>query len=164
MTPNLAQQAKRVVTLACANNVWLVTAESCTAGLLATLLADVPGAGETFHGGIVAYSKACKRTVLEVPELFLEKYTAVSREVAEAMATGALKLCGADIAIAITGVAGPEPDEDGNPVGLAYVACATRAGQQRQIRLQLRDTDRSRNRERMMEEGLKLLEGLLDEQ
>ena len=98
-----------------------------------------------------------------VPELFLEKYTAVSREVAEAMATGALKLCGADIAIAITGVAGPEPDEDGNPVGLAYVACATRAGQQRQIRLLLGDTDRSRNRERMMEESLTLLESLLDE-
>ena len=60
MTPNLAEQAKRVVTLACAKNVWLVTAESCTAGLLATLLADVPGAGETFHGGIVAYSKECR--------------------------------------------------------------------------------------------------------
>ena len=130
--------------------------------MLATLLADVPGAGETFHGGIVAYSIAYKRTVLGVPELFLD--TAVSWEVAEAMATGALKLCGADIAIAITGVAGPEPDEDGNPVGLAYVACATRAGQQRQIRLQLGDTDRSRNRERMMEQGLTLLEGLLDEQ
>ena len=60
MTPNLAEQAKRVVTLACAKNVWLVTAKSCTAGLLATLLADVPGAGETFHGGIVAYSKECR--------------------------------------------------------------------------------------------------------
>ena len=94
MTPNLAEQAKRVVTLACAKNVWLVTAKSCTAGLLATLLADVPGAGETFHGG-VAYSIACKRTVLGVPELFLD--TAVSREVAEAMATGALKLCGASL-------------------------------------------------------------------
>ena len=134
MTPNLAEQAKRVVTLACAKNVWLVTAESCTAGLLATLLAAATSTGMR-EGN---------------PE-------------AEAMATGALKLCGADIAIAITGVAGPEPDEDGNPVGLAYVACATRAGQQRQIRLQLGDTDRSRNRERMMEESLTLLESLLDE-
>ncbi len=102
--------------------------KSCTGGALAALLADTPGAGDAFEGGFVTYSKANKTAALGVPAELIETHTAVSAEVAKAMAQGALAHCPADIAVAITGVAGPEPDEDGNPVGLVYLAAAHRNG------------------------------------
>jgi nicotinamide-nucleotide amidase len=105
-----------------------VTAESCTAGGLSMLLSDTPGAGETFFGGFVSYSKDYKRMILGVPAELLALETAVSDPVARAMAQGALGRSGCDLALAITGVAGPKPDEDGNPVGLVFVAAELRSG------------------------------------
>jgi nicotinamide-nucleotide amidase len=125
---DLSDRATAVVCAAAARKLTLVTAESCTAGSLATLLAEVPGAGDVFHGGFVTYSKANKTAALGVPAEMIEKQTAVSAEVAGAMARGALERSPAEIAVAITGVAGPEPDEDGNPVGLVYLAAANRSG------------------------------------
>jgi len=104
----------------------IAVAESCTAGMLAATLSKAPGAGTHFHGGAVTYTKAAKNAVLGVPMDLLEAKSAVCAEVAEAMAAGALKLYGADVAVAITGVAGPDPDADGNPVGLVYCASARR--------------------------------------
>jgi nicotinamide-nucleotide amidase len=103
----------------------LVTAESCSAGMIATRLSEVDGAGSCFHGGIVSYTKDMKRALLGVPADLLSERGAVCAEVAEAMASGALARTPADAAIAITGVAGPEPDPDGNPVGLVFIAVAT---------------------------------------
>jgi len=125
---DLIDRAAAVVRVAAARKVTLVTAESCTAGGLARLLAEVPGAGDVFHGGFVTYSKANKTAALGVPAEMIARQTAVSAAVAEAMARGALERSPADVAIAITGVAGPEPDEDGNPVGLVYLAAAHRNG------------------------------------
>ena len=126
MPDRLAALAERVVRKATAAGIKLATAESCTAGRLATLLADAPGAGEQFHGGFVTYTKENKIATLGVPRELIAAHTAVSRPVAEAMATGALERCPADLVIAITGVAGPEPDEDGNPVGLMHMAATVR--------------------------------------
>jgi nicotinamide-nucleotide amidase len=105
----------------------LVTAESCTAGAVARALSEVPGAGDHLQGGFVVYSKEMKTKALGVSSYLLKQKTAVCAEVAEAMARGALKRSPAEVAVAVTGVAGPEPDEDGNPVGLIY-CCAVRNG------------------------------------
>jgi nicotinamide-nucleotide amidase len=124
----LAREAERVMGAARERGMTLVTAESCTGGALAALLADAPGAGEVLHGGFVAYSKANKTVALGVPEALIGRHTAVSAQVAEVMARGALARSPADLGVAVTGVAGPDPDEDGNPVGLVYLAVARRHG------------------------------------
>jgi PncC family amidohydrolase len=118
--------AKDIMERAKACGLTLVTAESCTAGRLATALSDAPGASAHFHGGFVTYTKEAKTKLLGVDESLLRDKTAVCAEVAEAMAQGALLRSSADVAVSVTGVAGPEPDEDGNPVGLIYCAGAKR--------------------------------------
>lgn len=102
----------------------LGTAESCTGGLIAKLITDLPGASAVLKGGIVSYTNEVKAGVLGVPEDMLEKYGAVSPQVAESMARGAKKVLGCDIALSSTGVAGPDPDDRGNPVGLVYLGLA----------------------------------------
>ncbi len=99
-------------------------AESCTGGLIAKRFTDLPGASAVFAGGVVSYTNHVKARVLGVPEGLLEEYGAVSRPVAEAMADGARAVLGCDLAVAVTGVAGPGPDDRGNPAGLVYVALA----------------------------------------
>jgi nicotinamide-nucleotide amidase len=158
----LADHAARVIKAAKAAKMTLVTAESCTAGALALQLADAPGAAETFHGGFIVYTKENKTAALGVPANLIAAKSAVSRDVAEAMATGALSRCPADIAVAITGVAGPEPDEGGNPVGLVYVAGTVR-GQPVAVReCNFGRRSRDQIRELTIDEALTLIEVLLD--
>jgi PncC family amidohydrolase len=103
----------------------LVTAESCTGGALAARFAVMKGAGDVFAGGIVAYQKATKVRMLGVSDELLSRPAgAVTAEVAEQMASGAIRVSGASIAVAVTGVVGPDTDEDDNPVGLVYLAIA----------------------------------------
>jgi nicotinamide-nucleotide amidase len=104
----------------------VVTAESCTGGLLAAVLSEAPGAGDWLHGGFVTYTAENKTASLGVPAGLIERDGPVSEPVARAMAEGALARSPADIAIAITGVAGPEPDEYGTPVGVVHFAAARR--------------------------------------
>ena len=125
----LEHRAAGLIRAAHQHGVTLATAESCTAGALANLLANAPGAGDSFHGGFVVYTKENKCKALGVPAKLIEKHSAVSAEVARAMALGALDRSPADVVVSITGVAGPEPDEDGNPIGLVYLATARRGGQ-----------------------------------
>jgi PncC family amidohydrolase len=117
--------ASQAIALARHQGWRLATAESCSAGMIATLLSRIEDAASCFHGGIVTYSKEMKHAALGVPSELLAEKSAVCPEVAQAMACGAAMRTPADAAIAITGVAGPDPDEDGNPVGLVYVAVAT---------------------------------------
>jgi nicotinamide-nucleotide amidase len=123
---DLARSAAELFTLLRAKKLSVVTAESCTAGLVATTLSDAPGAAELLHGGFVTYTKTNKTCALGVPAALIAQHGAVSREVAIALAIGALERCPADLAVAVTGVAGPDPDVDGNPVGLVYFAVAQR--------------------------------------
>ena len=106
----------------------LATAESCTGGLVAKRFTDLPGASAAFRGGVVSYATEVKHTVLGVDQALLEEYGAVSEPVARAMAEGARRVLGSDLAIATTGVAGPDPDERGNPVGLVFIALAAPEG------------------------------------
>lgn len=121
-----ATLAQRAVSRALEHELTLVTVESCTAGALACALSRADGASQVLHGGFVVYTKANKVAAVGVPWELLRTHTAVSGEVARAMAIGGLSRSPADIAI--TGVVGPEPDEDGNPVGLVHVATAVREG------------------------------------
>ena len=106
----------------------LGSAESCTGGLIAKRLTDLPGASAVFRGGVVSYATPVKHTVLGVPEDMLDTLGAVSAPVARAMAEGARRVLGCDLAVSATGVAGPDSDERGNPVGLVYVALAAPDG------------------------------------
>ena len=106
----------------------LGTAESCTGGLIAKNLTDVPGAASVFKGGVVSYHCEVKAGVLGVSQALLDEKGAVCAQVAEQMAQGARRTLGCDLAVAVTGVAGPDPDERGNPVGLVYAALAAPDG------------------------------------
>ena len=99
----------------------LSAAESCTGGLIAKRLTDVPGASAVFLGGVVSYTNAVKAGVLGVPRDLLEQYGAVSEPTARAMAEGVRRLTGSDLAVSVTGLAGPDGDDRGNPVGTVYL-------------------------------------------
>jgi len=164
MSLGLPQHAAKVMKLAKAAEVTLATVESCTAGALAVLLADAPEAGKRFHGGFVVYTKENKTAALGVSPALIAAQSAVSSDVAKAMAAGALDRCPADISVAITGVAGPEPDEDGNPVGLVYVAVAAKRGLVKAIECKFGKVSREGIRDRSMAAALTLLETVLSEQ
>ena len=106
----------------------LGVAESCTGGLMAKRLTDVPGASKVFKGGIVSYTNEIKAGVLGVPQELLDQYGAVSSQVAQSMAEGARRVLGCDIALSSTGVAGPDKDDRGNEVGTMFVGIATPKG------------------------------------
>lgn len=99
----------------------LATAESCTGGGIGAALTAVPGASAVFKGGIISYCNEIKHRLLGVEEALLEQYGAVSAPVAEAMALGARAALGADMAVSVTGLAGPGGDEFGNPVGTVFL-------------------------------------------
>jgi len=132
----LAEAAERAVAMARQARLTLVTVESCTAGGLARALSRQAGAGEVLHGGFVVYSKP-QKVVLGVDATLLARCSAVSAEVAQAMARRGLDGSPADVALAVTGVTGPAPDEDGNPVGRVHLAVARRDGQMRHAQLDL---------------------------
>lgn len=164
MTDDLQTDALRIMEMAMQRSLTLATAESCTAGALVHLLAEVPGAGDALHGGFVVYSKVHKTAALGVSRELLARHTAVSRQVAEAMAKGGIERSKADLVVAITGVAGPEPDEDGNPVGLVYVAVASRNGKARIVELRLGSLPKGEICRAAMRSGIGLLEEFISAQ
>jgi PncC family amidohydrolase len=119
---DLAGLAERLQAICLAAGLTVVTAESCTGGLVAHELTEIPGSSGYFLGGVVAYADTTKRAGLGVPAELLERHGAVSAQVARAMADGARRRLGADLAVAITGIAGPGGGSDAKPVGLTYVA------------------------------------------
>ena len=102
----------------------LSTAESCTGGGIGSALTDVPGSSAVYKGGVISYCNEIKHTILGVPDEMLDAYGAVSSPVAEAMAVGIRKLMKTDVAVSVTGLAGPSGDEYGNPVGTVYIGYA----------------------------------------
>jgi len=116
-----------VISLLKEKGLTLATAESCTGGLLSKRLTDIPGASKVYLGGVVAYSEESKIKLLGIKPEIISEYTAVSEEVAIAMAEGVRKKLGSDIAIAITGIAGPDTDTSGKEPGTAYIALVTKS-------------------------------------
>ena len=105
----------------------VATAESLTAGMVAAVLADTPGASGMLQGGVVSYQNTVKADVLGVPRELLDAVGSVDGQVAAAMADGARRICGADVGVSTTGVAGPEP-HDGKAVGTVFIGIATAEG------------------------------------
>lgn len=106
----------------------LVTAESLTGGGIGAVLTAVPGASRVYKGGIISYTDTVKREVLGVPSAYLATFGAVSAPVAEAMAVGARQKLQADVAVSVTGLAGPDGDAFGNPVGTVFIGYADAHG------------------------------------
>jgi nicotinamide-nucleotide amidase len=124
-TPELIDRAAALIALCRARGKKIATAESCTGGLVAGLLTEIPGASAVVERGFVVYSNEAKQELLGVPAATLEAFGAVSQETARAMAQGAIAHSHVDFAIAITGVAGPDGGTPEKPVGLV---CFARAG------------------------------------
>jgi nicotinamide-nucleotide amidase len=126
--PDLAARASALLDRCRAAGLKLATAESCTGGLVAGLLTEIPGSSAVVERGFVTYSNAAKQECLGVPEATIRAHGAVSEETARAMAEGALRASHADVAVSITGIAGPDGGTPEKPVGLVWFACARRGG------------------------------------
>ena len=123
-SPELNDQAAALIALCRTRGKKIATAELCTGGLVAGLLTEIPGASAVVDRGFVVYSNEAKQELLGVPAATLVAFGAVSHETARAMARGAVAHSHADLAIAITGVAGPDGGTPEKPVGLVHFACA----------------------------------------
>jgi nicotinamide-nucleotide amidase len=126
--------AERVLAAARARGWKVATAESCTGGLVAGALTEIAGSSDVVDRGFVTYSNDAKMAMLGVPEAILAKFGAVSRQTAEAMAQGALERAGVDLAVAITGIAGPGGGSVAKPVGLVHLVAAVRNSKARELR------------------------------
>ncbi len=116
--------AERLIDACVVKGVKLATAESCTGGLIAGVLTDVPGASAVVERGFVTYSNEAKQEMLGVPEDLISSHGAVSEPVAQAMAAGALERSHADVTLSVTGIAGPDGGSDEKPVGLVWFGLA----------------------------------------
>jgi nicotinamide-nucleotide amidase len=125
---DILEQARDVLARFDAAGLMLATAESCTGGLIAGALTEIAGSSSVVERGFVTYSNEAKTELLSVPAELIGRLGAVSAEVAEAMAVGAVGHSRADVAVAVTGIAGPGGETPGKPVGLVYFGIARRGG------------------------------------
>ena len=157
----LLAQAAELLDAARAKGLRIVTAESCTGGLIAGLLTEIPGSSDVVERGFVTYSNDAKTDLLGVPAALIKEHGAVSEPVATAMAQGALKNSRAQLSVAVTGIAGPGGATAEKPVGLVYVA-ALRADKKPVTReFRFGDIGRSEIRSRTVTEAMALLRELL---
>jgi nicotinamide-nucleotide amidase len=152
--------ARRVLDACRGKNLKLAVAESCTGGLLAAALTEIPGSSDVLDRGFVTYSDAAKQEMLGVPASLLETRGAVSKETAEAMAAGAIERSGAHLSAAVTGVAGPGGGTARKPVGLVHFAAARRGGRLLHRERHYGDPGRAEIRRRSVLEALVMLEEL----
>jgi nicotinamide-nucleotide amidase len=125
----LIEAASDLLKLCTDRGLTIVTAESCTGGLVAAALTDAPGASRCVFGGFVTYANEAKQMFIGVSETLIRDHGAVSEPVARAMAEGALNASLADLSVSITGIAGPVSDDSHKPVGLVHFAAARRNGE-----------------------------------
>ena len=163
MSETTAALARRVLDACRARGRTVATAESCTGGLVAGALTDIAGSSDVLDRGFVTYSNEAKQEMLGVDAAMLARHGAVSRETAEAMAHGALARSNADIAVAITGIAGPSGGSADKPVGLVHFAAAARDGRLTQREKRFGDIGRSEVRQKSVAEALEMLLALAAE-
>ena len=159
MTMN--KTAKKAVDLLLKNGRTVACAESCTGGLIAKLITDIPGSSEAFHLGAVTYSNDIKNKVLGVEKKTLDTYGAVSEQTAVEMARDVRKLAGADYGVSSTGISGPGGDGICNEAGLSFIAVST-AEKTVCKRLETHSDDREFNRNHTAESALSLLIDIME--
>lgn len=153
--------AEEVVELLKMDELTVTTAESCTGGLVAARLVDVPGVSEVFKQGFITYSNKAKRKLLNVKKTTLKEFGAVSEKTAREMAKGAILASGADAAISTTGIAGPDGGTEEKPVGLVYIGVSVRG--QMYVEEYHFEGERSEVRESTVQAALALLKKGLEE-
>jgi nicotinamide-nucleotide amidase len=158
---DIAQLAEKIISAYKAENLKIVTAESCTGGLIAGALTEIPGSSAVVERGFITYSNEAKREVLGVDTLALEQFGAVSAEVAAQMARGAVEFSLADVAVSVTGIAGPDGGSADKPVGLVYFGLASRQGTVMHYKCNFTG-NRDAIRLQAVFEALKLLEMLVE--
>ncbi len=141
--PDLVTDARRLLVELRAASLMLVTAESCTGGLIAGLLTEIPGSSDVLERGYVTYSNRAKITMLGVDPALIDRFGAVSEPVARAMAEGALIHSEARISIAVTGIAGPDGGRPDKPVGLVHLAVARSGAETRHATHRFEDRGRT---------------------
>lgn len=160
----LTSRAERLLVAMRARSLKLATAESCTGGLIAGLVTAIPGVSDVFERGFVTYSNAAKVGVLNVDFEVLLRHGAVSAKVANAMADGARRASAADVALSVTGIAGPDGGTAAKPVGLVYIGLAMPGTPTQAKEFRFGDVGRAGVRLQTIREALAMLEaGLADE-
>src|SRR6201987_101930 len=149
--------ARTLLDLCRSRRLMIATAESCTGGLVAGTLTDIPGSSDVIDRAFVTYSNDAKRAMLGVNAMTLATFGAVSKETATQMAVGALERAGVDLAVSITGIAGPGGATPGKPVGLVHFAAAARAGRVLHREQVFGGIGRSAVRQRSVVEALRML-------
>ena len=157
----LLAQAAELLEACRARGETVTTAESCTGGLVAATLTAIAGSSDVFERGFVTYSNSAKSEMLGVPFWLIERRGAVSEDVARAMAGGALTHSRASLAVAVTGIAGPDGDTQEKPVGLVYFAAGRRDEAMRHEQVLFGDLGRAEIRRRSVEGALALVLSLL---
>lgn len=155
---------EKVVSLLREKNLVLSCAESCTGGLIAKRITDVSGSSAVFNCGIVSYSNEIKEKILGVKSKTLEQFGAVSEQTVREMVQGVLKISGADIAVSVSGIAGPNSDNTSKPVGLIYLAISD--GKEtvvKELNNSFSDDIRNSNRTSASDEALKLIIKMIGE-
>jgi nicotinamide-nucleotide amidase len=158
----LAEASRAYVEEATKRKLLIVTAESCTGGLIAATIAKIPGCSAMLERGFVTYSNDAKTEMLGVPAALIAERGAVSVEVARAMAEGALKHSRADISVAVTGIAGPDGGSEHKPVGLVYFAAARKGRPTLVEERRFGDVGRHRVQEETVLAAFELMTRLLD--
>ncbi len=149
---------EKLVNLLKEKGLTVATAESCTGGLISKRITDVSGSSEVFNCGIVSYSNEIKERILGVSADSLKNYGAVSEQIVREMVTGLLKLSGDDIAVAVSGIAGPNSDSSDKPVGLIYLAVGDKNKTiVRKLNNNFTDNVRENNRQSAADNALSML-------
>ena len=162
MDRELIEQTKALLDLCRRKKLSIAAAESCTGGLLAATLTEIAGSSDVFERGFVTYSNAAKQAMLGVGAETLERHGAVSRETARAMAQGALAQAPVELAVSITGIAGPSGATPSKPVGLIYLAAAARNGRLLEHQRRFGDIGRAQVRRACVLEALAMLRELAE--
>jgi nicotinamide-nucleotide amidase len=157
---DLLTRAETLLADARAKKLKIATAESCTGGLVSALLTEISGSSDVFERGFVTYSNQAKQELLGVPEALLVRHGAVSEEAARAMVQGALLHSHADLAVAVTGVAGPGGGSAEKPVGLVHIAAARKGGKTLHRECRFGDIGREAVRIATVDTALEMLSAL----
>ena len=161
---DIVEAAKKLLDICRRKELTIATAESCTGGLVAGTLTEIPGVSSMLDRGFITYSNEAKQEMLGVSAQTLEKYGAVSSQTAEEMARGALAHAPVDLTVSVTGIAGPDSDDTQKPVGLVHFAAASRTGQFAHVEKKFGNPGRSEIRKRSVLQAFVMLHDLAEKE